>query len=55
MVFRAVVQPGEQAAAQTGIANIAQEQLRIYASAWMERESRDGYLFFQYSSLSSRL
>ncbi|MET0533916.1 MAG: M48 family metalloprotease, partial [Steroidobacter sp.] len=27
VVFRAVVQPGQQAAAQTGIANVAQEQL----------------------------
>jgi hypothetical protein len=27
VVFRSVVQPGQQAAAQTGIANVAQEQL----------------------------
>jgi hypothetical protein len=27
VVFRAVVQPGEQAAAQTGVANVAQAQL----------------------------
>jgi hypothetical protein len=27
VVFRAVVQPGQQAAAQTGIADVAQEQL----------------------------